>query len=81
MAAVTTKLKPGYPRRNGVPYSANTVMTEYWDGWMFPMAFRCWWFQARLADPTYLAQPFWTSTHFKKENDASGWKPTPALVR
>ena len=37
--------------------------------------------EATVEDPEYLAQPFWTSTHFKKQNDASGWKPTPCLAR
>src|SRR5439155_10886680 len=27
----TSRLRPGYLRKNGVPYSADTVMTEYWD--------------------------------------------------
>ena len=31
MKSVTTNLRPGYLRKNGVPYSANTVFTEYWD--------------------------------------------------
>jgi len=28
---VTSSLRPGYLRNNGVPYSANTKMTEYYD--------------------------------------------------
>ena len=28
-------------------------------------------------DPRYLNQPFITSTHFKREADASEWAPTP----
>src|SRR5205823_6127704 len=31
MKVVTTKMKPGYLRKNGVPYSANAVVTEYVD--------------------------------------------------
>jgi hypothetical protein len=31
LRVVTTHLKPGYLRKNGVPYSANTVVTEYYD--------------------------------------------------
>jgi len=27
----TTHLRPGYLRKNGVPYSADAVLTEYWD--------------------------------------------------
>jgi hypothetical protein len=34
-----------------------------------------------VLDPAYLVTPFWTSTHFKKQNDASGWNPTPCSVR
>ena len=30
LKVVTTHLKPGYLRKNGVPYSANTVLTEYY---------------------------------------------------
>src|SRR5207237_921085 len=29
--SVTTQLRPGYLRKNGVPYSDRTTMTEYWD--------------------------------------------------
>jgi len=32
-------------------------------------------------DPQYLAQPFITSTHFKKQGDASGWNPMPCSGR
>ena len=28
---VTTNMLPGYLRKNGVPYSADAVLTEYWD--------------------------------------------------
>jgi len=34
-----------------------------------------------VVDPAYLSQPYWTSTHFKKQNDASGWNPTPCTSR
>ena len=30
LKVVTTHLLPGYLRKNGVPYSANTVLTEYY---------------------------------------------------
>jgi hypothetical protein len=32
-------------------------------------------------DSQYLAQPFITSTHFKKQNDATGWNPTGCTAR
>jgi hypothetical protein len=28
-----------------------------------------------LDDPVYLSQPMWTSTHFRKQPDATGFKP------
>ena len=31
MKSVTTQLRPGYLRKNGVPYSASAVFTGYWD--------------------------------------------------
>ena len=31
LKVVTTKLRPGYLRKNGIPYSANAVVTEYFD--------------------------------------------------
>ena len=31
LKVVTSGMRAGYLRKNGVPYSANTVFTEYWD--------------------------------------------------
>ena len=31
LKVVTSHLRPGYLRKNGVPYSADAVLTEYWD--------------------------------------------------
>src|SRR5437667_11207055 len=31
LKVVTTRLKPGYLRKNGIPYSADAVVTEYYD--------------------------------------------------
>ena len=31
LKTVTTNLRPGYLRKNGVPYSDKTTLTEYWD--------------------------------------------------
>ena len=36
---------------------------------------------AEVADPEYLGTPYWTSTQFKRQNDASGWNPTPCAAR
>jgi hypothetical protein len=81
LKVVTTKLKPGYLRKNGVPYGAGTVMTEYFDRFDLPGGEALLVAISEVNDPEYLAQPFWTSTHFKKQNDASGWNPTPCVSR
>ena len=73
MKVVTTQMRPGYMRRNGVPYSGSAVLTEFFDRsdeangdvWLIVTS--------TLDDPTYLAQPLMTSTHFKREPDGSKW--------
>jgi hypothetical protein len=81
LKVVTTKMKPGYLRRNGVPYTANAVITEYWDRLNVPNGDSLLVVSTELVDPAYLATPFWTSSHFKKQNDASGWNPTPCSTK
>jgi hypothetical protein len=78
---VTTRIKPGYLRRNGVPYSADAVVTEYFDRFDVPGGDSLLVVSTEVVDPTYLAQPYWTSSHFKKQGDTSGWNPTPCAVR
>ncbi len=75
LKVITTNMKPGYLRRNGVPYSAQAVLTEYFDRFDVPNGDTLLVVSSELMDPIYLAQPFWTSTHFKKQSDGSGWNP------
>jgi len=81
LKVVTTRMKPGYLRRNGVPYSADAVVTEYFDRFDVPGGDSLLVVSTEIVDPTYLAQPYWTSSHFKKQGDTSGWNPTPCAVR
>ena len=76
MKVMTTKMKPGYLRRNGVPYSANAVVTEYFDRVTEPNGDSWLIVKTIVDDPQYLAQPFITSTPFKKQADAPVWNPT-----
>ncbi len=78
LRVVTRGLKPGYLRRNGVPYSENTVVTEYYD-LLPPLPNRDPWFTVTtiVNDPKYLTQEFITSTDFKQERDGSKWSPSP----
>jgi hypothetical protein len=73
-------MRPGYLRRNGVPYSASTVMTEYIDTFREPNGDTYLIISTTVEDPTYLNQPFITSTHFKKEPDASKFSPRPCEI-
>jgi len=77
MTVVTTKMKGGYLRKNGVPYSENATLTEYFD--VAPQAGGGQLLVVTIVvdDPRYLTQPFIVSSHFKKEGDGSKWDPTP----
>jgi hypothetical protein len=80
--AVTTRLQPGYLRRNGVPYSANATVTEYFDVLNDPNARETWLMVKTVVDdPTYLLEPFITSTNFKKQPDGGGWSPSACSAR
>jgi hypothetical protein len=76
LKVVTTHMKAGYLRKNGVPYSENAVVTEYFDRHLEPNGDEWFTVTTIVDDPKYLDQPFITSTHFKKERDASKWRPT-----
>jgi hypothetical protein len=81
LKVVTTRLLPGYLRRNGVPYSANTVLTEYYDRIRTPTGDEWLVVSTEVRDPQYLTAPFITSTHFKKQPDAAGWMPEPCASK
>ncbi len=81
LKVTTTRVKAGYLRKNGVPYSADAQVTEYYDrvneangdSWLIVKTI--------VDDPTYLTVPFITSTHFKRQADATGWNPRPCTAR
>ena len=77
MKTVTTRLRPGYLRKNGVPYSANAVFTEHWNLHKQDNGDQYLVITNVVNDPAYLQQPWLTSNHFKKEADGSKWDPTP----
>ncbi len=81
LKVVTTGMKPGYLRKNGVPYSAAAIMTEYFDRFDLPDGDALLVVSTEVVDPTYLVTPFWTSTHFKRQRDAAGWSPRPCSAR
>jgi hypothetical protein len=79
LKVVTTNLRPGYLRKNGVPYSDGAVVTEYFDRFeMFGHDYLQ--VVTVVDDPTYLMTPFVVSNHFKREADDSKWNPTPCSI-
>ena len=77
LKVVTTGMRSGYLQRNGVPYSANAVVTEYFsrvdesngDAYLIVTTI--------VEDPQYLNTRYTRSSHFKREPDGSKWKPSP----
>ena len=81
LKVITTKMKPGYLRKNGVPYTENATVSEYFDRHKESNGDQWLTVTTLVEDPKYLNQPFTTSSHFKKEPDGSKWRPTPCAAR
>ena len=81
LKVTTTNLRSGYMRRNGVPYSANAKLTEYYDVVKEANGVTYLVLTSTLEDPTYLTQQMITAAHFKKQADAAGWNPAPCAAR
>jgi hypothetical protein len=73
----TTNLRAGYLRKNGVPFSENAFMTEYYsliveeDGNQYLVI------QTFVADPRYLTGHFVRTLQFKREPNGSKRNPVP----
>ena len=77
LKVVTTNLLEGWLRRNGIPYSDQTTLTEHWDRVAFPNGDAWLTVSQYVSDPKYLTGEYTTSMHFKREPDGSKWKPAP----
>jgi hypothetical protein len=76
LRVITTHMKPGYLRKNGAPYSAGAVLTEYLDRVEFEgMSYLI--LTSIVEDPQYLNDTFITSEQFRLEPDNSKWRPKP----
>jgi hypothetical protein len=78
LRVVTTNFREGYLRKNGVPYSENASITEYFhrlpthpngDVWLQVITI--------IEDAKYLNGSFYTSTNFRLEPDATKFTPAP----
>ena len=81
LKVVTTNMRPGYIRKNGAPYSKDTVVTEYYDINTMPNGDLWLTVTTKAEDPIYFTRPLLTSSDFKKLPNASGWNPTPCSSR
>jgi hypothetical protein len=77
LTVVTTNMSGGWLRRNGVPYSASAVLTEHFDRFAAPNGDEWLVVTSIVSDPAYLTADFVTSSHFRKEPDASKFSPVP----
>jgi hypothetical protein len=81
LRVTTTRMRPGYIRKNGVPYSGDAVLTENFvrlvddDGAVYLALTQM------VEDPIYLQQPVIRTMLFKQQRDATGWNPTPCSAR
>jgi hypothetical protein len=77
LKVTTSMLSGGWLRKNGVPYSENAGLTEYFDRFPAPNGDEWLVVTTIVSDPKYLTQDFVTSTHYKKEPNATKWAPAP----
>jgi hypothetical protein len=75
LKVTTTNLSGGWLRKNGVPYSANATLTEYFDRFKAPNNEDWLVVTTIVSDSKYLLQDFVTSSHFRKEPDNAKWAP------
>ena len=82
LKVVTTHLAPGYLRPNGVPYSEQATMTEYFRTFTLPGDGGTWLVVTSVVDdPVYLTTELLMSTQFKKETDRASWNPRGCDIR
>ena len=81
LKVTTSHLKAGYLRKNGVPFSENAVLTEYYDMLKEHTGDVMMVVTTVVNDPMYLREPFIVTTHFKKQASEAGWKPTACSAK
>ena len=77
----TTNLTAGFLRKNGVPYSADTTVTEYYNLLREPDGTEWFVVTTRIHDPENLVVDYIHSTNFRREPDNSSWNPTPCTLQ
>jgi hypothetical protein len=77
----TTNLSGGWLRRNGVPYSEDAEVTEYFARFAAPNGDEWLMVTTIVDDPRYLTQRFIVSNHFRREPNGGQWNPTACGAR
>ncbi len=77
----TVGLRPGYLRKNGVPYSADTRVTEYFHRMTAPNGDTWLTVVTEVVDPENLRDPFVQSTHFKRLAAGAAFTPEACEAR
>jgi hypothetical protein len=81
LKVVTDHLRSGYLRKNGIPYSANATLTEYFHRQTAPNGDEWILHVSEVTDPENLRQPFVLSSHFKKLPPGASFNPEPCSAR
>ena len=81
LKVVTTNLRAGYLRKNGIPYSENAVLTEHWEVFTRENGEQWLTITTIVEDPRFLRQPRLIAIPFKKEPSDAGWDPVPCSAR
>jgi len=77
LKVTTTNLKAGFLRKNGVPYSENASLSEYYEVITQPDGAPLLVVTIATTDPEFLRVPFVISSQFKREPTNAKWKPSP----
>lgn len=77
----TNDMLAGILRKNGVPYSDQSTLTEYWEVQRDPVSqLQYLIVTAALHDPVYLVGDYYYTATFQKETDGSKWHPMPCSL-
>lgn len=76
LQVTTSNLKAGFLRKNGVPFSENATLTEYYELITQPDGTPLLVVTIMTTDPAYLRVPFVITSQFKKESGDAKWNPT-----
>ena len=80
LMVITTRMEAGYLQKNGIPYSSEAVLTEYFNRIQLPNGDDYLILTSIVDDPVYLNEPYVTSAEFKHEKDGSKWTPSSCSI-